>query len=444
MFSNPATMRKITLTFVSLLFAIFAFGQQAEPLQKTTFFKIQNPALSTLSTGPLVVDTLISIQDIITNMFGPAIVVSNLTYTGAPIAIGTFLDTTGTLGMDSGIIMTTGSIYNAIGPNNTQQATGTNQTPGDSTLDALINSPTWDAAIIEFDFIPQTDTIIACKMVFGSEEYPEFVGSTFNDVFGFFVSGPGFNGMENLALADTNGTIISINSINPNTNSQYYIDNTAGTTLQYDGYTTVIQFMRPVTNGATYHFKIAIADVADQAFDSGIFLKSKSFLSYAKMPSANFTGSPLPGNTVQFNNITDYAKKYAWDFGDGTFDTTSINPVHTYATAGYYTVTLKALNYYQENIYTTTMAVGGVGINPTEPGAGIKIIQVSSGLFKLQLSGVSNASVQVFSIDGKKVMEQNSIQGSTDVMLDMTNLNKGLYILKMDTGKEILTRKLIN
>jgi len=438
-------MQKLTLSVICLLFALTTFGQQAQPLQPTMFFKATKSTTSTMTTGPLVVDSLASLQDVIATMFGPAVVVSNLTYTGAPLAIGNFQDTTGTLGMDSGIIMTSGSIYDAIGPNTSASATTVNFMPGDSLLGVLVNSiyPTYDAAVIEFDFVPLTDTIIACKMVFGSEEYPEFVGSNFNDVFGFFVSGPGFNGLENLAVADTNGTLLSINSINPNTNSQYYIDNTNGTSLQYDGFTTVIQFMRPVTNGANYHFKIAIADVADQSFDSGIFLKSKSFLSYAKMPSANFASTPLSGNAIQFSNITDYAKKYFWDFGDGTTDSVNVNPVHTYANAGDYTVSLKAVNYYQENTYLKTVTAGTSGINTLPIAAGMHILQLSAETFKVDVSNVKNASLQVFGVDGKKVFDKSSLNGDTEVLLDMSKLSKGMYIVKLSAGKESLTQKLI-
>jgi len=52
---------------------------------------------------------------------------------------------------------------------------------------------TFDASILEFDFIPQSDTL-KFNYIFGSEEYPEYVNSGYNDVFGFFISGPGIAG----------------------------------------------------------------------------------------------------------------------------------------------------------------------------------------------------------------------------------------------------------
>lgn len=437
-------MRKITISLLVFLFVSSLLAQDVSVMKRTTFFKSTNPTVTAQTGGPLVVDTLSNIQDIISTLFGPAVIVSNLTYNGAPMAIGTFMDTTGNVGIDSGIIMTTGSIFNAVGPNNQNSATTNNLLPGDSLLGSIIVNPwpTYDAAIIEFDFIPQTDTIIACKMIFGSEEYPEFVGTNFNDVFGFFISGPGFNGMENLAIADSSGIILSINSINANANSQYYIDNASGTTLQYDGFTTVIQFMRPVMNGAAYHFKIAITDVADGAFDSGIFMKSKSFLSYAKMPSAAFSSNPSGGNGVQFSNGTDYAKKYYWDFGDGNIDSTSINPIHIYNTPGNYIVTLTAANYYQVNTYTATVTAGSAGIS-TYPEASIQISQASPGIFSITLSGVKEGMLQIFSIDGRLIKEIPNMKGTQAIPIDLTAFSKGIYILRLISGKEILSRKII-
>ena len=47
--------------------------------------------------------------------------------------------------------------------------------------------------------------------------------------------------------------------------------------------------------------------------------------------------------TVTFINISEDAKTYLWNFGDGT-TSTEINPVKSYSESGTYTVTLKATN----------------------------------------------------------------------------------------------------
>ncbi len=57
-------------------------------------------------------------------------------------------------------------------------------------------------------------------------------------------------------------------------------------------------------------------------------------------PTAGFTYTAA-GLTVTFVNTSNLASSYLWDFGDG-YTSPQENPVHTYAAAGTYTVTLEA------------------------------------------------------------------------------------------------------
>ena len=158
-------------------------------------------------------------------LLGPGVTVSNITYNGSPSAIGYFDGSQTNLGIDSGIVLTTGTVLqNGSGPHgpNDQAGAGVdNGTGGSGLLSSIINgSPTFNASILEFDFIPYSDTV-RFKYVFGSDEYPEFAppnNSGFNDVFGFFISGPGVPGMMNIARLPTNGSIVSINNVNAITN----------------------------------------------------------------------------------------------------------------------------------------------------------------------------------------------------------------------------------
>ena len=95
------------------------------------------------------------------------------------------------IGFSNGVILGTGYISNAPGPNNTSKATSQTNTSGDNDLRALANNaPVYDASVLEFDFVPTTDTV-KFRYVFASEEYCDYSNSNFNDVFGFFFSGPG-------------------------------------------------------------------------------------------------------------------------------------------------------------------------------------------------------------------------------------------------------------
>jgi gliding motility-associated-like protein len=228
-------------------------------------------------------------------LIGPGVTVSNILYNGSPTAIGSFTATGTNLGIAQGIVMTTGTIMNngagPQGPNNAASSGTDNNMPGSGILSGIIQgTQTYNAATLEFDFIPYADTV-RFKYVFGSEEYPEFAppnNSTYNDVFGFFISGPGITGLQNIAQLPNGGGVVSINNVNAITNSLYYNANGDGTMapyntspnyIQYDGFTDVLEAVSAVQCGETYHLILAIADVGDGSWDSGIFLEANSLSS---------------------------------------------------------------------------------------------------------------------------------------------------------------------
>ena len=226
-------------------------------------------------------------------LLGGGIVGSNHSFIGDPNQIGFFNGVNSNLAIDSGIVLSSGNILELVGPN----SSGSTSTPfsgaGDPTLDLVVGPVDYtnDAAVLEFDFIPTSD-VISFKYVFGSEEYLEFVTS-FNDAFGFFLSGPNPSGGnyvdQNLAIVPgTVNTPVSIFNVNNISNSTYYVDNGTGATapqnsdptvIQFDGFTTPLTATAAVICGDTYHIKIVVADVNDFAYDSGVFLEAGSFYS---------------------------------------------------------------------------------------------------------------------------------------------------------------------
>lgn len=245
-------------------------------------------------------------------LLGPGVTVSNITYNGASGTIGRFTANGTNLGINSGIVITTGTIANngsgPQGPNNSTNSGVDNGYPGFSPLSSQAGAPTYNAAILEFDFVPYSDTV-RFKYVFGSEEYPEYVCSDYNDAFAFFISGPGIGGAANIARLP-NGQTVTINNVNggnpggagtpiPNgcspTNQAYYVNNTGGATIQYDGFTKVLEAVSKVQCGQTYHLIIAIADAGDGIFDSGIFLEANSLTSKAPI-EVDYTLSSDPFN----------------------------------------------------------------------------------------------------------------------------------------------------
>jgi gliding motility-associated-like protein len=232
---------------------------------------------------------------------------ASISYTGAPQSIGYFSNGTTSVNMETGVMLLTGNIATAVGPNNLNNAgTSTFSTISDPDLADLIpnNGLLRDVTTLEFDFTPTTDNI-SFEFVFASEEYCEYVNSQFNDVFGFFISGPGINGpfssnATNIALIPGTNANIAINDVNHNTNTAYYINNMTATQIlglssdpdcdgqpavngfavnnfQFDGLTTVLTASSAVVPCESYHIKLVIADVGDAYFDSAVFFKANSF-----------------------------------------------------------------------------------------------------------------------------------------------------------------------
>ncbi|MDQ0819160.1 hypothetical protein QFZ79_001454 [Arthrobacter sp. V4I6] len=221
------------------------------------------------------------------SLVGAGVTISNVVYTGGTNASGTFAGGATTVGFDSGVILTSGAAANALGPNNNSGTTTANGLAGDPDLTALSGVSTLDASVLEFDFTPNADTVFF-QYAFASEEYLEYVGSSFNDSFAFFVNG------VNCAVVDDGlgGTQpITINNINPGSNAGLFVDNTdAHLNVQYDGLTTVLTCMAPVNNGVPNHIKLAIADGSDSVLDSAVFLKAGSFSTTPPQGQGKITG----------------------------------------------------------------------------------------------------------------------------------------------------------
>jgi hypothetical protein len=216
---------------------------------------------------------------------------SNITYTGSPNAIG-FFHNGNSIGFSRGIALSTGKATDIMGYGDATMSSTDLGYNGDSTLNLIVGPDlTHDASVLEFDFIPLSDTL-NFRFVFGSDEYPEFTFS-FNDVFGFFLSGPNPSGgnytNQNIALIPGTSLPVSIYNVNngantptngPCVNCQYYIDNTSGIySTSFDGFTTPLTATAAVTPCQPYHIKLSIADANDGILDSGVLLEAVSFSS---------------------------------------------------------------------------------------------------------------------------------------------------------------------
>ncbi|PHR30817.1 MAG: hypothetical protein COA38_09765 [Fluviicola sp.] len=209
---------------------------------------------------------------------GPNYSVSNVQFTGHPQAVGSFISDSSSLGLSKGVILTTGLIYSDDGPQGPNDDSGAAIDNGYNGTPLIPNS--YNASILEFDIWSFVDTI-EFRYVFGSDEYPEYVGSQFNDQFRIFIEGPGISGLQNLSYLPSN-VYAGINTINVGMNSSLFVYNGDGTNapynqddyyIQYDGFTVPLTAKVAVQTGQTYHITIVVTDVGDAIYDSGVFLE---------------------------------------------------------------------------------------------------------------------------------------------------------------------------
>ncbi|MEC9159199.1 MAG: choice-of-anchor L domain-containing protein [Bacteroidota bacterium] len=275
-------------------------------------------------------------------LLGGGVSANNTSMFGDAIQIGFFNGINTNLGLDSGIVMSTGDIADldpsSFGGGNSPLNTNTDPDLLNvaNSVPPLINQPffvsgIFDVATIEFDFIPTSDTV-SFNYVFGSNEYLTWVNSEYNDVFGFFISGPGITGPYSSPAGFPNGSIniatvpnsipplpITISSVNNVLNSQYYIDNqfTFPQTVSCNGFTTLFNATTIVQCGETYHIRLALADGSDSSLDSWVFLEAGSFSSNG---SVSVSSGIAEGDTLLYEGCN--AAFFTFDRPDASNDFT--------------------------------------------------------------------------------------------------------------------------
>lgn len=238
----------------------------------------------------------LSIEDLVTDtLINGCTEAMNVTVNGG--AYGYFNNEDTDFPFESGIVLASGDISNAEGPNTSGSQGNSLGSGSDPDLAAIASGYTInDATVLEFDFIPASDTV-RFNYIFGSEEFPEYANSSFNDVFGFFLSGPGIsgpysNGAVNIAILP-NDQPVTIDNVH---NYDYYTAYPSSASdspgsyngaVQYDGNTIVLTAEWIVTACETYHIKLAVGDAGDSAFDSGVFIEAGSFISGASIDVVN-------------------------------------------------------------------------------------------------------------------------------------------------------------
>ncbi len=245
--------------------------------------------LSFAANAQLSVSSGFSANDLATKLVGPGVTITSANLVCPNGASGTFLaGAVDEVGFSKGVLLTSGQVSIAAHSNDATGAGNDNSAPGDATLNSLIPGFTaYDACVLEFD-LEAIGNKVSFDYVFASEEYEEYYCKIFNDVFGFFVSGPnpagGSYSNVNIALVPGTTTPVSVNNVGPSScagidNHTLYQNMSGAITMQYDGKTKALKAEIALKPCQKYHFKLGVADAGDRILDSGVFLKEGSFVS---------------------------------------------------------------------------------------------------------------------------------------------------------------------
>ena len=291
-------MKRISLLILISFFGTFAFGQVQVDYQTA--------------------------EEAVAQLLGPGVTASNIIFTGSSVQLGLMYGAEGiTFEPDSGIVLSCADVINIELPGNNLDIPFGEGISGDQDLLDIANSvpplinqtflvsAVNDIATLEFDFVPSGDSL-SFNYSFGSDEYLTWVNSSFNDIFAFFLSGPGITGPYAAPAGFPDGAIniasvpesdpllpITISSVNNVLNQQYYIDNPGNAEIAINGYTAQFTASAQVECGATYHIKLAIADGSDTALESIVVIEAGSFQSPSTI-SASVPNAPpsLPELTM--------------------------------------------------------------------------------------------------------------------------------------------------
>ncbi len=365
-------------------------------------------------------------EDIVDLLVGVGIEVSNVEITGSNLAIGEFSGgLSEDIGIESGVILSSGNIADATGPNDSDSTGQGLGKEGDESLNAILGARTDprdtdddqnsdssqsnttgtnDAIVLEFDFVPEYEEFVF-EYVFASDEYNEFANSTFNDVFAFLLED------ENIALIPGTTTEVSINNINANENSSFFRNNDlddigVNNRLQteFDGLTNTLAVRGFVTPGQTHHLKLAIADTGDSIYDSAVFLKAGSLSTPPQTGDATLTPNNLDIFSIESHIQPAFAKlKFTLS---GT-NTDSINEV---------------------GLFTVDDELGSInGVLPGQPGyeqlalGGVQSRAIFTGLEENLLEGTTLSRLLNYDV-GSKIGFYLVTDGTSDMVLSDTPL----------------------
>ncbi|MEC5164705.1 gliding motility-associated-like protein [Flavobacterium sp. PL11] len=308
----------------------------------------------------IIVDDSKNAQDLVENVLvkSTCATIANTVATGDNFSgnnksYGYFNNQGGTFPFAEGVVLSTWSSQNSVGPFVVNSGGGNKSWLGDTDLElslGLVN--TVNATVLEFDFTPITD-FLSFDYIFASNEYQKDYPCNYSDGFAFLIKEVGSTTpYKNIAVLPNSGVAVSSMNIHPKINpvagsieaiksclpenEQYFEGyNLNSNTLNYAGQTKVLNAQSSVIAGRTYHIKLVIADHRNVEFDSAVFLEAGSF---APKINLGLDRTVCFGDKTTIDSgLIDPAYTYQWFHNSGPRSISSNSTINA-TTAGKYTV----------------------------------------------------------------------------------------------------------
>ena len=274
-------------------------------------------------------------------------------FSGNSKSYGYFNNNGGNFPFTEGVVLSTWSSTNSVGPFIINSGGGSKSWLGDADLElsiGLVN--TLNATVLEFDFTPITD-FLSFDYIFASNEYQKDYPCNYSDGFAFLIKEVGSTSpYQNIAVLPNSGVAVSSMNIHPKINpaagsteaiksclpenEEYFGGyNLNSNTLNYAGQTKVLNAQSAVIAGRTYHIKLVIADHRNVEFDSAVFLEAGSFAPKINLGSDRTLC--FGDKTILDAGLTGSTNTYEW-FKDGGINVVGSNATLEVISPGQYSV----------------------------------------------------------------------------------------------------------
>ena len=148
--------------------------------------------------------------------------------------------------------------------------------------------------------------------------------------------------------------------------------------------------------------------------------------------------------SVQFNDMSQFAASYYWEFGDRNTSTLR-NPVNKYSSTGIYTVNQLVRNRACSDTSVQIIILSPNLAVPNQPAGKLKIYPVPANSYVIIESGMpfpEDIQFELLSISGRSLIKKRPAPGESRLLIELSRVPSGTYLLKVLSGREHFTTKI--